>query len=93
MVPPPVEEVMNDDVFDAGVDVAEEPVQVKGASQTLFDYHPSLFLCICQEQKQVDNLSKMHSPYSQRLHVKYASQAINPFYTSHQSDHSRHSPP
>ena len=53
----------------------------------------SIFMHMSGTKKQVDNLSKMHSPCSQRLHVRYASQAINPFYTSHQSNHSRQTPP
>ena len=43
MVPSPVEEAMDDDVLNAGVDIANEPIQAKGTSRTLLDHDSSLY--------------------------------------------------
>ena len=92
MVPPPVEEAAGDDVPNAGVDVVEEPVQVEGTSQTLLDYHPSLFYVYIRDKTRrqfVEHaLTLLITPPRQ---ICFSSNQPPCLYTSHQSDHSRQS--
>ena len=52
MVPSPVEEAMDDDVLNAGVDIANEPIQAKGTSRTLLDHDSSLYFYAYVSEKK-----------------------------------------